>query len=322
MAVDQQIQVAGQSAAPLSYTVPNAIEAALLCVNANIDGSGASGSFLGTVEIVSDGGLIVARCPCFTTIAAGGSAEISWFRLRQTTSVTAPTTTYENLILTTPGLVLYWKLDETSGVVVTDSLDSHDGVYVGAPTLGVPPLADVKAITLDGTVPQTAELNVWPATIMGIQANGQMTIESWIKTTAVAGGYVAVSDTQDAGGRFFQFGVDGLGRPRFSIFGTDASGHTVTGVTSLVDGANHHFVGTFDGTALSVWVDGVLDATVNPAMGGFPLAALNHGFWVGARWTQGLGYDNPYTGTVDEIALYDTALDATTIAQHNAAGHI
>lgn len=307
-------------AVPKDYTVSSSQGIIPLLITASLDGSGAATAYEATVEFINDAGVVMGRFPCLTSIAAGGSADVSWFPLRHSLTSTSPGTPYEDVILATAGLVLYWKLDEPSGTTVTDSSDSHDGVYQGGPTLGVPPLADVLAVTLDGTVPQTAELNTWPAQIVGIQANGQMSIEAWIKTTNPVGGYVAVSDTQDAGGRFFQFGVDGLSRPRFSIFGDDASGHTLIGTGNLADGVKHHIVGTFDGTTLNYYVDGVLNATTNPPMGGFPLAGDNHGFWVGARWTQGLGYDIAFTGTVDEVALYTLAMDAATVAAHFAAG--
>src|SRR5512146_794649 len=138
---DQQIVVAGQATAPLSYTVPNSIEAALLCVNATIDGAGASGAFEATVEIVSDGGVVVARCPCFTTIAVGGTAEISWFRLRQSTSTSPSSSAYQTIVPSTAGIRSYWKLDETSGTTFSDSGPSAKTLnIVGAVALGASPL--------------------------------------------------------------------------------------------------------------------------------------------------------------------------------------
>ena len=76
----RDVQIAGGiGAAPQSYTVPNATEIVPRVVNATFDGSGAAGSFLPTLEIVSDGGVVVARCPTATAVAAGASAEVSFF---------------------------------------------------------------------------------------------------------------------------------------------------------------------------------------------------------------------------------------------------
>jgi len=77
MARDGQIRLP-DGPAPTTYTVPNAAEIVPKAINATFDGTGASGSFAPTVEYVSDGGVVVARVPCQTTVAAGGSAEVTF----------------------------------------------------------------------------------------------------------------------------------------------------------------------------------------------------------------------------------------------------
>lgn len=75
---DVQILIAGAAAIPLAYEVPNAQEIQPLAVSADFDGSGAAGSFLPTLLIQSDAGLIVARIPVSSAVAAGGSASVTW----------------------------------------------------------------------------------------------------------------------------------------------------------------------------------------------------------------------------------------------------
>jgi hypothetical protein len=77
MARDGQIRLPDGSA-PASYTVPNAAEIVPKAINATFDGTGAAGSFVPAVEYVSDGGVVVARVPCQTTVSAGGSAEVTF----------------------------------------------------------------------------------------------------------------------------------------------------------------------------------------------------------------------------------------------------
>lgn len=77
MARDVQIRL-GDGTAPQEYEVPNATEIVPLAVNATFDGSGASGDFVPAIEIVSDGGVVVARVPCQTTVTAGDSAECTF----------------------------------------------------------------------------------------------------------------------------------------------------------------------------------------------------------------------------------------------------
>lgn len=74
------ILVAGTASVPASYVVPPTQELSPLVCNATFDGTSAAGSFLPTLEIVSDGGVVIARCPVAVqdAIAAGDSAEVTF----------------------------------------------------------------------------------------------------------------------------------------------------------------------------------------------------------------------------------------------------
>ena len=77
--MSRDVQIAGGVGnAPQSYTVPNATEIIPRAVNATFDGTAAVGSFVPTLEIVSDGGVVIARVPADTTVLAGGSAEVTF----------------------------------------------------------------------------------------------------------------------------------------------------------------------------------------------------------------------------------------------------
>lgn len=77
---DVQIGNLGTGSAPLAYTVAGSQEFRLLAANATFDGAAAGGSWLPTLELISDSGQIIARSPVATSVAAGGAAEVSWFR--------------------------------------------------------------------------------------------------------------------------------------------------------------------------------------------------------------------------------------------------
>lgn len=70
---DVLILAAGQAAIPAGYTVPNAQELTPLLVSGSFDGSSASGQWVPTLEIVSDGGVVVARVPILETFNVGDS---------------------------------------------------------------------------------------------------------------------------------------------------------------------------------------------------------------------------------------------------------
>ena len=330
MPVDEQILVAGTSAVPLSYTVPNSIEAALLCVNATIDGTAASGSFLAVVEIISDGGVVVARCPCFTTLAAGGSAEISWFRLRdQTATVTSTTTPYENLIFSTGGLQLYWKLDEAVGTgTIVDSYDGNTGTVFGTVAQGQPKLADgLSAQFTAGMVGRKTVVNV-------DQTSQLMSALVWVKSTAAAANnWLAWSDTSAPNGRWFAMNLEGGGNIGVTVYDNGATGHTFGGSVVVNDGAKHCVAFTYGatdpltglGAVGSIYVDGVLDTATPLAMGGVGLAKTNTSMILGAKWRN--AFDDPagieqLVGTLDEFAIFNTTLTAAQLAAINTAGRV
>lgn len=62
-----------------AYTVPQAQEIILKSVRASYNGASAAGSFVPMIQIVAPGGLIVSECPLGKTLAAGASADVSWF---------------------------------------------------------------------------------------------------------------------------------------------------------------------------------------------------------------------------------------------------
>lgn len=75
---DVPILVAGTAPTPAGWEVPNTQEITPKAAYAVVDGSAATSSFIPTLEIITDGGKVMARCVA-PVVAAGGSAEVSWF---------------------------------------------------------------------------------------------------------------------------------------------------------------------------------------------------------------------------------------------------
>lgn len=73
-----QLKVPQTEAVPLSYQVPGAQLIQLQAVYGEFDGSGAAGSYLPAVEILSQDGLRMMLCPVSTQVAAGASANVTF----------------------------------------------------------------------------------------------------------------------------------------------------------------------------------------------------------------------------------------------------
>lgn len=87
---DVQILAPGTSAAPLDYTVPGLQEILVKACSASFNGAAAASSYVPTVQLVAPSGIIASSCPVNTTLAAGASADASWFPGISTTSTTPP----------------------------------------------------------------------------------------------------------------------------------------------------------------------------------------------------------------------------------------
>jgi len=75
---EKQIQGFGTGAAPRSRTTKNSEHFVILALDATFDGSGAAGSFVPAVQVLSDSGEEVFLCPLAGVLQAGESATVTF----------------------------------------------------------------------------------------------------------------------------------------------------------------------------------------------------------------------------------------------------
>lgn len=95
--------------------------------------------------------------------------------------------------------------------------------------------------------------------------------------------------------------LNAAGRPVMEV-ASAAAVTTLTGTTPLNDNAWHHVVGTFDGTTLRLYVDGIFDASV--AQGGVVPTAVN----IIRIGTDGVAGGSFFNGYVAEPAYYSAVV--------------
>jgi hypothetical protein len=209
----------------------------------------------------------------------------------------------------------YWRLGETSGSTATENIRGRHGSYIGTPTLNqtgalngdANPAVTFNGTTQYATVPYDAALN--PA---------QFTIEGWAKPTGGAGTFrtVATSWYEGAGGaspRGYWLGVGTDNKWWLSI----ANGTTFTniiGPTATLSSWTH-VVGTYDGTTGRLYVNGILAASTAVSYA----ANVSAPFGIGAYWANG-SWIGLLPGSLDEVAVYSTALSQTRIQAHYLLG--
>jgi len=205
-------------------------------------------------------------------------------------------TTDDNLM---SGLVGLWHMNEsnwngTASEVVDSSGNGNHGTRAGNATtssLGV----FQNTGTFDGTgdhitVPSSTSLN--PANFISIAA--------WVKTNNSTQRYVTTN-----GQYYLAIGVN-AGDGKFSLY-TGLGPGWVYSNSVISDGKWHHIVATYDGSHMSLFLDGVADNTPVAATGAM---AAGSTLYIGARsgsWE--------WNGNLDEVAIWNRALHADEIKQ-------
>lgn len=213
---------------------------------------------------------------------------------------------------------LYAKLDDTSGTTCVDSSGTGlNGVYNGSPTLGVAALINAgSAVTFNGSS-GSASFDEGAGTTLNC-TTGVLTVEAWIKTSQSGSTNPQIVCADDsANRRFMQFRLSTTGKLEFILLTSGGTAHVCDGTTTINDGASHHVVGTYDGTTMKVYVDGVQDGTLTVT---FTPGNASPLFNIAQRRSSGSS-TNFFNGTIDEVAYYKaTALTSTRIAAHHSAG--
>ncbi|NGY58018.1 DUF2341 domain-containing protein [Lentzea sp. NEAU-D13] len=206
-----------------------------------------------------------------------------------------------------------WHLSQSPTATAPQFKDStsnaNHGTAQGSIASGAQVAGKVNgSISLDGT-------SDYVSTAV-LQANPQVfTVEGWVNTNTPTGeAFINFEDIQTGSAatnnydRTLYVGSDG--RPRFVLWdGTTA--RTATGSSSIANGAWHHLAGTYNGSIMSLYVDGVLVSTAASAS-----AQVFNGYWRFGSYHEvpyTAGADGYFQGVIDEIRVSNTAWPATTI---------
>lgn len=118
MAEDRQfVAPIGTLPAPAHWVLPSGLEFQPKIAFAHFDGTGAAGAFLPCLRLKSDAGIVAAEAVAATQVAAGASADVSWFLgVARTSSASAIIRTL-NIVINGGGSTI------TTGIVGDVELD-------------------------------------------------------------------------------------------------------------------------------------------------------------------------------------------------------
>ena len=193
-----------------------------------------------------------------------------------------------------------------------DDKGLNPGMYLNAPTLGVAGAINGDpdtATAFDGTNEYVQMTNT-----TGLPLGASVrSVEAWFKTTSTAQ-QVIFSYGNRAPDQEFGLWLD----PGGSSLQTWGHTHDYSFAASapLNDGVWHQAVTTYDGTSLTVYIDGVSlgskAATRNTQL-------ESYGFGIGAIIApDDINSGKYFNGVLDEVSFYTTVLDQATISNHYA----
>jgi hypothetical protein len=226
-----------------------------------------------------------------------------------TTQTLTATSAFNNLSLNS-GLVGYWKMDEGVGTAAKDvSGNGYNGTLNG-PTwqTSTPGTLFNNQHSLD--FDSTDYINTGDARVNFTNA---VSACAWV-TADIAGNFPMVFSAANAGGA----GAEGFelrlssttGRPSMNIDSVTNARANATASTSIVGDGYTHLCGTYDGSIIRMYVNGIADGTTSHA-GDIAFGSSGSQWRIGNRGTVA-GF--PWNGLIDDVRIYNRALSHSEIA--------
>jgi hypothetical protein len=212
------------------------------------------------------------------------------------------------------GVVSWWPLDEDSGSTANDIISGFTGTQDGGPT-PIPGYVDY-ALEFDGSddfvrIPDNPALNI----------TTNITVELWFKLNGTGtcqlltkgGGW---TDTYDMPSSYV---IETAGGKLVVGFEASNGANFLISTPHPTDGNWHHVAYTRDGNLNALYLDGVLaqdsTATITPG------STAGIGLYLGTMFDYAGNY-RWLNGALDELAIYNRALDPSEIEAIYAAGAV
>jgi hypothetical protein len=222
---------------------------------------------------------------------------------------------------------LDWRLDDSGSVAADASGHGATGQLVGGVSTGQPgAISGDSAVSVDGSTGYVTSNAPMPSV-------SSFTESGWFNTTTMSGGAMLGESTVQTGNGGTTNDVIWMDDDGQIVFAVDAPGYLrstlIRSPMTYNDGHWHQVTASYDGTTMSLYVDGTLvassPATASAPFGGYlragdlDLSGITHVFggnFVSVTAPNSYGF----SGSIDEVAVYPTALSASQISALWGAG--
>jgi hypothetical protein len=203
--------------------------------------------------------------------------------------------------------VSYWRLGETSGTTAADEIGANLGTYsnvllnqAGALAGDTNPSASFDGVQSYLRVSSSSSLNMTSA----------VTVEFWAKRRAITSTYqVLVGKPGDGQSNKENYAVWLGPSNKYTAYFGDGSTWVAVQTPAITDTNWNYVVATNNGSTVKIYLDGVLKQLTSTTL---RLTANTQPLNIGRANNN----QYPFNGWLDEVALYPTALSATTVQAH------
>ena len=204
--------------------------------------------------------------------------------------------------------VLYLKFDSETGGVTPDETGTNNGILVGDAAI-VNDAGKGRLLTLDGVEDY---VEVADSPILDIQ--NRITLSVWLKLNQlpIAITKIVVKPTETGLDPWEVYALDvkrNTGEIRFVL--SDGTSYYENGWHSVVSTLPlnqwNHIVGTYDGTTMKLYANGLL---VNSKSVNLKIGANDQDLYIG-KWLSG----SSINGHIDDVMIFDRALDSSEIQE-------
>ncbi len=207
--------------------------------------------------------------------------------------------------------IRYCRLDEASGGLAYDSANYLNGTTHGSPTQGTTGLLTGDTDTAYTFASASSQYISFSSAGVAT-ANHPWSLEAWIKTPSSFSAQMMVvafglSGTNHEEAQIY---LDATGKAYAGTYGGDTAGYALAANTV------YSLVATWDGTTLTLYVNGVSRETATPGAMTIPGSGIYTTIGATAASSPTLFFN----GVIDEVAIYTTALSSTRVAAHYTAG--
>ncbi|HEY4871714.1 MAG TPA: LamG-like jellyroll fold domain-containing protein [Candidatus Dormibacteraeota bacterium] len=277
--------------------------------------TGRPATVTGTSATIS--GLSAGASYTFTVVATNGMGSGPTSSPSSGTTPSGITLGYGGKV-TGDGPAGYWRLGEASGSTAYDSSGGgNNGLYMTGTTLGQGGalLNDPDAATLfNGTggyvrVPNSTSLDI----------TGAISLEVWAQFNDLGTNQLLINKgdgVSPSGTSYQMYYLTGSNPGVHFQITFNGTTYEAAQPTAPIVGRWYDFVGTRTASgALTLYVDGSAVGTGQDAGGAF--SSVSSGVGIGGAGGNGV---SPFNGTLDEVAIYPSALTATQVLAHFNAG--